>query len=200
MGEDACSKEDPDFRFSQDTLDQLNAIHGVTPWTIRVCRRICAMLFARTASTPVGERKKELQRLLSSLEQLTDAMNQVSVDSYIDLLEVSKSSAESLSQKYKLNDILQMRREIVMLTDHVTQTLENLRPISGARPKDGRMLAFYVAHQFRVQSLPLSSYVGSPYMKVLELLFAEIRPEAKEYGYTRHGKWAIQEIESRNSE
>jgi len=199
MDDDAIERKDPDFQFSPDTIEQLNAIDDLTPRTIRACRQICAMHKADPDSTPTGERKKELKRLQGRLERLTDAMEQLTVDSYVDLLEASKLSTDSTGPKYKLDDIIQFRRETVMLTGLVTQTLENLHPKSGRTPAKGQTLARLVAWRFSIQKLRLSSYEGGSYMKVLALLFAELRPEARESGYIRHGKWAVNEIKRLNS-
>ena len=200
MDDDAIEKKDPDFQFSPDTIEQLNAIDDVTPRTIRACRQICAMHKADPDSTPTGERKTELQRLQGRLERLTDAMEQLTLDSYVDLLEASKLSADSTGPKINLDDIIQFRRETVMLTSLATQTLKILQPKSGRPPAKGQKLAFLVACKFRIQKLPLSSSESASYMRVLELLFAELIPEAKESGYIRHGKWAIKKIKRLNSE
>ena len=199
MDDDAIEKKDPDFQFSPDTIEQLNAIDDLTPWTIRACQQICAMHKADPDSTPTGERKNELQRLQRILGRLTDAMKQLTLDSYVDLLEASKLSADATAPKINLDDIIQFRRETVIFTRLVTQTLKCLQPKSGRTPAKGQKLAFLVACEFKNQKLQLSSSESRPYMKVLELLFAELRPEAKESGYIRHGKWAISEIERLNS-
>ena len=101
-------------------------------------------------------------------------MNLLTPDSYIELLEASKLSTDSSGPKYELNDIIQFRHETVMLAGLVTQTLETLQPKPGRTPAKGRSLAFLVACQFRIQKLPVSSNESGSYMKVLELLFAEL--------------------------
>ena len=192
-------QEEVEFRFSQNTIDQLKMIKGLSQQNIRRFRQVCAMFVAMPDSSPVGDRKIEIQRLLKQLKGLADAMDRLTVDTYIDLLETWKTASGTSGTKYTFDNFIQFRRETGMLTDLATQTLDDYRPKEGRSTARGRLLALWIAYQFQVASLPLSTYESGTYMRVLGVLFAELVPEAKQAGFSRHGKWAMTEIGKLNS-
>ena len=146
---------------------------------------------------PVAKRRKELERLLRSLKGLNESLKHLSIDSYVDLLDQSEKSTNFLNQKVDVNVVADLQIEATKLANFVSATIGGLQSRKGRAADDPkRFLAILIASEFRSQNLAVTSYDDGPYMKVLEVLFRQIYPEAKKAGYIRHGKWAISQFPS----
>jgi len=184
-----------DFRFGEDTLRQLEAIPDVRPMMVRTFRRICALVAATPELKPPGARKTELKGLLSRLDALSDQFDSLSIDSIIDLVLISANLGDPESSNYRMEDLNKIRHEIKFLSK-VTQDALKIHSTKHKPPeKRKRRLAWHTALTFRMRGLEPTTYDDGPYMKVLELLFAEVFPSGGETQHLRHGKWACKEIQ-----
>ena len=215
MDKDDLRNKDSDFQFRQFTIDELLAIDGVTPEVVEGFRETCQLVSSERKSTPAGERKKELKKLSGYLQRLSKLMVNTASESYLDLA----SQAESESPTNALlepnidgnwsdanrgrhdGDGMRFCSEVISFKRLVDRTIANLRTAPGRKPiKQARFLAEITALRLHMHGIVPSTYDDGTYMKVLELLFAEVYPTEKASGFLRHGRWALDQIEGLDNE
>ena len=184
--------DDP-FQFSEAAVSQLEAIPEVRPM-IRKLRQICSLVAVTPDTTAAGTREKELKRLHKRLNGLLAALEDLSADTYSDLINASEALENESHPKFRFHDLIQLRRETAMLSMVVPKALKSL-PNERVPPKKQKHdLAFYVALRFRLDGLEPTTHDDGLYMSVLQLLFAELFPEDGDSQHLRHGKRACREI------
>jgi hypothetical protein len=194
-------------------VKQLREIEGITPQLIAELDETCEMIGSGRARLRSGDRKKELNKLSGYLRRLSREMMNLTSDSYIDLRKQAESESPTNALiapdtaglqpgSYEFSRNIHRCHQVVSeFNGLVTRTIANLRPGKGNKPiEKARLLAELTALRFHLHDILPTKYDDGPYMKVLELLFAEIHPKASKAGYLRHGIWAIDQIEGFNND
>jgi hypothetical protein len=184
---------DDQFQFSDYTVSGLEAIPEVRPM-IRRLRQICALVAVTPDTTAAGTRKNELKHLHKRLIELSGAMDDLSADTYVDLIRACEEFEEVSRPKFRFSDLNRLRRETAMLSMVIPKALESLPKERVPPKKQKHDLAIYVAVSFRLKGFEPTTHENGLYMSVLELLFAELFGDDGEYQHLRHGKWACSEI------
>lgn len=189
------------FRFRDETLADLSGIEGVSLIIPRL-EELCSLFIKAKSPQPRGETKEELLVLSRALITLEERMSRLSTDAILEIVEQSKRESEDLSAGATLaaklisgSGVFDLRRQIVRYSAVAFDAGSNIRPQKGRRLKGReRKFAFFVGFEFINYQLPLSAYVDSPYMQVLNILFKEVMPTKHGEAYRRYGDWAVKAL------